>query len=271
MSFVSHTTDSVVYTTSHLLDDQPGLSHAFSTRLGGVSGGYHASMNLGTTRGDDPAAVRENYRRFFAAAGLDLEHIVMSRQVHGDCVRVVTSADLKSDLYAPEGYETDGLICDIPGVSLIIFSADCIPVLLYDPVRRVIAAAHAGWRGTAAGIAAKAAQRMQDLYGSHPEDILAAIGPGISKCCYETHADVPNAMMESLGKQALPFLESLPAGKFRVDLKGLNGQWLLRAGLSPDHIDTSGDCTCCLSDRYFSHRVMGDLRGSQIAVIQMQP
>ena len=269
MSFSEHNSNGVVYTTSDLFTQAGGVIHGFSTRLGGVSGGYLASLNLGTNRGDDPAAVRENYRRFFDALGADLSHIVMSKQIHSDHVRTVTTADIKTDLFAPEGYETDGLITDIPGVPLVIFSADCIPVLLYDPVRRVIAAVHAGWRGTASGIVLKAAQSMIGHYGCRPEHLLAAIGPGISKCCFETHADVANAMMDALGMHALPYLETLPAGKFRMDLKGLNAQWLINLGVPKERISISGECTACHPERYWSHRVLGDQRGSQIAVLQL--
>jgi YfiH family protein len=116
-------------------------------------------------------------------------------------------------------------------VVLTIFSADCIPVLLYDPVRRVVAAVHAGWVGTARGIASRAAEKMTAVFGSRPDDILAAIGPGISKCCFETHEDVPNAMTEAMGAPALTCIHALENGKYKVDLKGLNAQWLLKAGL----------------------------------------
>lgn len=270
MSFFECNENGVVYTTSGLFARAGGVVHGFSTRLGGISAGHLASMNLGTTRGDNPEAVRENYRRFFAAVGADLSRIVMSKQVHGDCIRTATTADIKKDLYDPEGYETDGLVTDLPGTALVIFSADCIPVLLYDPVRRVIGAAHAGWRGTAAGIAAKTAQAMMDRYGCQVKDLLAAIGPGISKCCFETHADVANAMMDALGMHALPYLTTLPAGKFRVDLKGLNARWLMNLGVPEEQIDQSEECTACLPDKYWSHRVTGERRGSQIAVLQLQ-
>ena len=269
MSFSEHNSNGVVYTASDLFSRAGGVIHGFSTRLGGVSGGYLSSLNLGTNRGDDPAAVRENYRRFFDVLGADLCHIVMSRQIHSDQVRTVTTADIKPDLFAPEGYEADGLVTDIPGVPLVIFSADCLPVLLYDPTRRVIAAVHAGWRGTAAGIVRNAAQKMIDHYGCRPENLLAAIGPGISKCCFETHADVANAMMDALGMHALPCLETLPAGKFRVDLKRLNAQWLINLGVPEDHISISGECTACHPEKYWSHRLAGDQRGSQIAVLQL--
>ena len=266
MSFAETTKNGVTVTYSQGIAGAGGAVHAFSTRLGGVSAGIYASLNLGSTRGDDPDCVRENYRRFFQAAGADLTQVAMSNQVHGDVVRPVTSADRKRDLYDPEGYEADGLVTDLPGVSLVIFGADCLPILLYDPVRRVAAACHAGWRGTALGIAQRAVEKM-GFYGSRPEDIRAAIGPGIAKCCFETHEDVPNAMTEAMGAAALSSIEVLPTGKFHVDLKGLNAKRLESAGLAPEHIAVSADCTCCLPEKYWSHRYTHGERGSQAAMI----
>lgn len=246
-----------------------GIAHGFSTRIGGVSEGIHASLNLGTTRGDEPDCVRENYRRFCAAIGADVARIVMTNQIHSTIIRTATPSDIKADLYDPEGYDCDGLITNDPGLALTIFSADCIPVLLYDPVQRVIAAVHAGWRGTAGDIAGKAARMMQENYRCFPGDILAAIGPGISQCCFETHADVPDAMAEALGGLVKPYVISLENGKFKVDLKGINAALLARAGVSPSHIEISGDCTACLPDKYWSHRVTQGKRGSQAAILQL--
>ena len=259
----------VTYLSAASFEQAGGVAHGFSTRLGGVSTGIYESLNLGSTRGDDPEHVRENYRRFFAAVGADLSTVAMTNQVHSDVVRPVTTADIKACLLDQEPYEADGLVTDIPGVALVIFSADCLPVLLYDPVRRVIAAVHAGWRGTALAIAGRAAARMVSDYGSSPGDIRAAIGPGIGPCCFETHGEVPAAMEEAYGPAAAPFLRPFPGGKFRVDLKGLNALALTRAGVDPARIDTDGDCTMCLPEKYWSHRRLGDRRGSMAALIQL--
>lgn len=262
--------DGVSYLSADGFEAAGGVAHGFSTRMGGVSTGICESMNLGTTRGDEPDCVRENYRRFLAAIGAPSPHIAMSNQVHGDVVRPVTCADIKPDIYTPEPYEVDGLVTDIPGVTLVVFSADCLPILLYDPVRRVIAAAHAGWRGTAAGIAERAVEKMT-FYGSRPEDILAAIGPGISKCCFETHEDVPNAMTAALGVSATPFIEPIENGKFKLDLKGINAMRLEKAGLLCEHIAVSEACTACHPELYWSHRRTEGVRGSQAAMIQLLP
>ena len=247
--------------------EKAGFPNGFSTRVGGVSPPPWDSLNLGASCGDQPERVAENFRRFCGAVGTDADALVKNHQVHSDLVRPVTRADIQSDPAAPGVYEADGLVTDLPGVSLVIFGADCLPILLYDPVRRVVGAVHAGWRGTALGIAAKAVERMVDCYGCDRLDILAAVGPGISKCCFETHEDVPNAMTEAMGAAALSSIEVLPTGKFHVDLKGLNAKRLESAGLDPDHIAVSADCTCCLPEKYWSHRYTHGERGSQAAMI----
>lgn len=247
-----------------------GTAHGFSTRLGGVSPAPWDSLNLGAARGDEPAHVAENFRRFCAAVGADPAGLVKNHQVHSGLIRRAGPADRLSDPAAPGTAQADGLITDQPGVCLTIFSGDCIPVLLYDPVRRVIAAAHAGWRGTAAGIAARAVEAMVRDYGCDPEHILAAIGPGIGPCCFETHADVPEGLRSGLGADAEGFIRPLPGGeKFRVDLKGANARFLVRAGLSPAHIALCSACTACRPDLFWSHRKLGARRGSMASVIQL--
>ena len=259
----------VTYLAADGMEAAGGIAHGFSTRLGGVSQGMWAALNLGVSRGDNPDHVRENYHRFLTAIGAGEGKLVMTNQVHGGVVRTATSADWKADPYEKVNYEADGLMTATPGVTLMIFSADCIPVLLYDPVRRVIAAAHAGWRGTAEGVVTHAVERMKDVYGCRGGDILAAIGPGICANCFETHEDVPNAMMGAMGTAALPYMEIKENGKFAVDLKGLNARRLEQAGLDRENIAVCGECTACQPDRFWSHRKMGTNRGSMAAAIQL--
>lgn len=269
MNITEQNQSGVIYLTADGIAAAGGVVHGFSTRYGGVSTGIYASLNLGANRGDDRAAVRENYRRFCGAIGANLDNMVFSSQVHGEIIRTVTLADAGKGLDLEPDFDADGLITDIPGLPLVIFSADCLPILLCDPKRRVISAVHAGWRGTALGIATRAVEKMRDCYGCDPADILAAIGPGISRCCFETHEDVPNAMTEAVGASALRCIEVLPTGKFRVDLKGLNALRLAHAGVARANIAVSDDCTACLSDQYWSHRVTQGARGSQAAIIQL--
>lgn len=248
-----------------------GARHGFSTRQGGVSPAPWDTLNLGAGRGDDPANVRENFNRFCSATGTDDEALVKNHQIHSSSIRPVTEADILPDPAQPGTAEADGLITDRPGVCLTIFSGDCIPILLYDPVRRCIAAAHAGWRGTASGIAARAAEAMVRDYGCQAEHILAAIGPGIGPCCFETHADVPDGLRAGLREEAEPFISPIPKreGKFSVDLKGANARWLKRSGLLPQNIAICPACTACDLKTFWSHRVQGGQRGSMAAVIQL--
>lgn len=246
-----------------------GIPHGFTTRLGGISEGIYASLNLGANRGDDPAKVRENYRRVCNALGVEMGKLVFSSQVHGDVVRPVTLADAGKGLERKADYDADGLVTDMPGLTLVVFGADCLTILLCDPVRRVIAAVHAGWRGTALGIAARAVEIMIRDYGCRAEDILAAIGPGISRCCFETGEEVPQAMAEALGEEALPYIEEQDGGKYKVDLKGINTLWLRRSGILATNIDISPECTLCSPDKYWSHRYTKGERGSQAALLSL--
>ena len=265
MGFSDHHTGAVLYSASSLL----GTPHAFTARFGGVSDGIYASLNLGLATGDENARVRENYRILAKALGLSPEGFVFSKQVHGACIRAVSEKDLHQPL-EPIPYEADGLITNVPGLPLVIFTADCIPVLLYDPAVGAVGAVHAGWRGTAQNIVGVAAREMTARYGSRPEDLRAAIGPGIGRCCFETGPDVPDAMRSALG--ALPEELVLPAGdRFRVDLKGINRFLLLRAGLSGNRIDVSEECTRCLHEKYWSHRYTHGARGSQCSLILVDP
>ena len=269
MNITEQTKNGVTFYSADGIDAAGGVAHGFSTRLGGVSEGMWASLNLSVNRGDDPDHVRENYRRFFAAIGGSEKLLAMTNQVHGATVRTVTIADVHTEPYDKVGYEADGLMTDLPGVALMVYVSDCIPILFYDPVRRCIAAVHAGWRGTAAGIAAAAVERMKNVYGSRPEDILAAIGPGIGPDCFETHEDVPNAMTAAMGTGVLRHMKIKENGKFAVDLKAINAMRLEQAGLEADHIAVCAACPACDTEKFWSHRKLGTDRGSMAAAIQL--
>ena len=269
MNIVEQTRNGVTFYSADGIDAAGGVAHGFSTRLGGVSEGMWASLNLSVTRGDDPDHVRENYRRFFAAIGGSEKRLAMTNQVHKATVRTITTADVHTDPYEKVGYEADGLMTDLPGVALVVYAADCIPILFYDPVRRCVAAVHSGWRGTAAGIATAAVDRMKSVSGSRSEDLLAAIGPGIGPNCFETHEDVPNAMTAAMGTGVLRHIKIKENGKFAVDLKAVNAMRLEQAGLDPGHIAVCAACPSCEPDKFWSHRRLGNDRGSMAAAIQL--
>ena len=264
MSFYVNKKNELEYLTSSALE---GAAHCFSTRFGGVSEGTLASLNLGVHRGDRPANVRENYRRLGAAVGFDPKNTVFTKQVHSDIVQRVGRQDCGRGLVFPVEEARDGLVTDEPGVALTIFSADCTPVLLFDPVARAIGAAHAGWRGTAAGIAVRTVEAMRREFGCRPENLRAAIGPCISQCCFETDLDVPQAMLTAFGPEADAYIEKR-GEKYFVDNKGLNRLWLTRMGVT--NIDVSQDCTMCQPERFWSHRVTKGYRGSQTGIIELK-
>ena len=171
------------------------VAHGFTGRAGGVSHGYLESLNLGMHRGDDPDNVVKNYHIVGDALGFDPKKLVFANQIHSNIVRVVTDKDCLGSLSHRDYPECDGLVTNTPGVAIAVFTADCTPILYYDPVTGAVGAAHAGWRGTAAGIAEKTVEAMVSAFGCDPKNIRAAIGPNIGVCCFETHADVPDAQL----------------------------------------------------------------------------
>lgn len=250
-------------TLEYLAAEGISVPHAFTTRLGGVSRDHLFGLNLAMHKGDLDANVEENYRILTSALGVDGQKLVLTRQVHGDVIRVVTQADCCGvDHHAYP--ECDGLITNTPGVSLMVFTADCTPILLHDPVTGAVGAAHAGWRGTALDIAGKTVAAMVAAFGCRPENIRGAIGPNIGPCCFETDADVPLALEETFGEAVRKYVR--PSGnKFYVNLKAVNALALRRAGVAS--VEISEDCTMCRPDRYWSHRYTRGLRGSQGALI----
>ena len=248
----------------YLVAEGISVPHCFTTRLGGVSEGIFSSLNIGYNRGDTPENVQENYRRITAALGCGLEDLVLTRQIHTDIVRVATRQEAGKSLDNRDWPECDALITNEPGVALVVFTADCTPILLFDPVTGAVGAVHAGWRGTALSIAGKAVQAMVETYGCDPKNIRAAIGPNIGPCCFQTDADVPQAMLANYGDAVKAFIR--PVGdKFYVNLKEINALSLKNAGV--EHIEISESCTVCESHRFWSHRVTRGLRGSQGAII----
>lgn len=241
--------------------------HGFTTRLGGVSQGIFAALNFGVRRGDDRNAVLKNYEILGKAVGFDPHKAVGAVQVHSDGIRHVTEADWGKGVYEHTDYEADGLITDVPGTALLVYSADCGTILLEDPVTGAVGACHAGWRGTALGIAGKTAEAMCRAFGCDVKNLRAALGPCIDRCCFETDGDVPAAMRKALGSQAETAIDDHGNGKYHVDLKDVNRMWLERAGVLPEHISTSPLCTACDPERFWSHRRHGDQRGSLAAVI----
>ena len=262
MSFTKMNHDSLLcYQSSQLTS-----AHAFTTRIGGVSTGIYASMNLGVRRGDQRRNVLKNYNILGKALGFNPRKIVCAAQVHGNRVRYCTEKDWGKGLYKTTDYQADALITAVPGTALMVYSADCGTLLLEDPTKGVVAACHAGWRGTAAGIAYRTAYAFYDVFDSRPEDVHVAIGPCIGPCCFETDEDVPKAMLDALGPRAIVAMKKR-GEKYYVDLKALNVLFLQKAGIPEENIDVSSLCTACDTETFWSHRRQGEQRGSLGAVI----
>lgn len=251
-----------VYLQSELMNSAGAAVHGFTGSRGGVSCGKVSGLNLGFRVGDSPDSVNENYRLVAADLGLDLNRMVLSRQTHTDNIRIVTAEDAgKGITRESDIYDTDGLITDVKGISLVVFAADCVPILLLDPVKGVAGAVHSGWRGTVKGIGGKAVSLMKDVCGSNPNDIIAAIGPSIGPCCFEfglTEAE------ENFGDR---YCRASGGGKALVDIWGMNIDILKAAGIAEKNIDLSGVCTVCNADKYYSYRTHKDATGRQAAVI----
>lgn len=254
---------SLIYYTS----DNIETPHLFTTRFGGVSKGYLRSLNLGFNRGDERENVLQNYQILAEHFGVPREKMTMTKQIHSDIVRVVDAQTMGMGLGQPMRWETDAIITNLPGVPLCGYYADCVVTLLHDPVTKCIGVCHSGWRGTASGILAKTVRRMGEVYGARPEDIRAVIGPSIRQCCFETDADVPDAMRETMGAQIEPFIEKR-GEKFFPDLQGINQKLLADAGVR--NIVDSGLCTKCHCDTFWSHRATQGRRGVQAGIIMLE-
>ena len=197
-------------TLEYLTAEGITVPHCFTTRFGGVSTGHLGALNIGMHRGDEPENVEKNHEILACALGYDVKKTVLSHQVHSDVVRVVTEADcLGLDHHAYP--ECDGLITNTPGLALVVFTADCTPILLYDPVTGAVGAVHAGWRGTAMDIAGKAVRAMEKAFNCESKNIRAAIGPNIGMCCFETDGEVPEAMTQAFGTAVEKYIR--PSGQ----------------------------------------------------------
>lgn len=265
MHFTEETNNGVVYMTASNIT----ANHCFTTRYGGVSTGHLASLNLGENRGDEPANVIENYRRLGQATGIRTDHMAFTRQVHENTVRIVTEADVHT-LMTPVPYDADGIVTNIPGLAIIAFVADCVPLLLHDPVHKVAGAIHCGWRSTVSDIMGQAVEKMVSL-GAEPEDIQAAIGASIGYCCFEVGPEVPEAVCALVPDDCEGLVRAgEKEGKFYVDLREAIARRLTKLGLKREHILISEECTVCSHDKYWSHRYTKGERGSQAALIMIE-
>ena len=269
----------------------PWLVHGFSTRTGGVTAAYRpgqraGDLNLGFTATDTRENVIENRRRFLEAVGAADAQLVTLKQIHSALVRRVG----RGDVDRAEPWKADGLMSDEPGVLLAIQTADCIPVLVADVKKKAVAAFHAGWRGTLARIVENGVGRMRSEFRSRPEDLIAAIGPGIAACCYAVGEEVRSEFGSQFAyapelfaevsdsdpireKYPLLFLTARAPGhsnlgpQLHLDLMEANRRQLVDAGVRAEAITVVGDCTRCQNNRYFSYRAEQGATGRLLSVV----
>ena len=232
------------------MEKEGSLRAFFTTRNGGVSRGDFSTLNFGGYTEDDPEDVAENRRRMYEALGITGCTQGFVRQVHGDRICSVRSKDILNENDFTIN-NADGLITDLRGLLIMTLHADCLPLLFFDRVRKVIAVSHGGWRGTAKGIGPKTVEQMRRDFGSRPSDIVAAVGPGISLCCFEVGAEVYEEF-----QRVFPRIDECgyrkTDEKYMLDLKKINRIQLEEAGVS--RVLVSGYCTKCNEDVFFSHR-----------------
>jgi YfiH family protein len=248
-----HSPEGVPFLTFTALAALPGLVHGISTRSGGLSEGPYASLNLSLMVGDARERVLENRARLARAVGGDPAAVYSCNQVHGAELRVV---ELATTPAAVERERLDILLSGAPGRLLLLKFADCTPLLLYDPHRRWVALAHAGWRGTALNVAGTTVAALAARAGSDPADLWAGIGPAIGACCYEVGDEVISAV-EAAVPRSTGLTRPGRGERRHLDLALANRQQLLAAGLRAERIVGAGRCTACERDTFFSHRAQG--------------
>jgi len=239
-----------------------GCRALFTRRAGGVSAATYASLNLGFHVGDADAATAENLRRLAAFLSVAPEQVCFATQVHG-----IELIDVTGPVPGGRAGLCDGLATATPGVALMVRTADCLPLLLFDPQRRAVAAMHAGRRGTLADAAGAAVRHLVQRYGCAPRTLQAAIGPAAGRCCYAVNAAAVAELRAARPADAAQFIGRAPDGQPTLDLAGINRAQLLAAGVPADRIELSPDCTIC-NRAYFSYRRDG-VTGRQAAVIML--
>lgn len=280
----------IEYLTFPLLEETECVKHLFSTRLGGVSSGIYSSMNLSLHRGDLQENVLENYKRICDILEVSLEDIVLSKQTHTTNIRVVTSQDKGKGIVRPLDYDNiDGLITKEKGIVLATSFADCVPLYFVDPVKKAIGLAHSGWRGTVKNMGACMVKKMEEEFGSRPQDLIAAIGPSICRECYEVSEDVAEQFREMLAGTEELFQEirisgcyddgismhqvvenGKTPGKYQLDLWLANLLILMRAGIPLKQIEVTDICTCHNPQYLFSHRATHGERGGLEAFLMLR-
>lgn len=246
------------------------VRHCFSTRVGGVSQGCYESLNL-AFREDTRENILENYRRICSAIGVDYRNTFWTRQIHGDRIVRAVASDRGKGLFLDreeEGY--DAVITDEKDIVLTGFSADCVLIFYYDPVNEAVGIAHSGWRGTVLGIGGKTVEAMGREFGTEPEALICGIAPAIGKCCFQVDRPVVDEFLDKVeGSEKYITKDEYNDGKYYIDLHSINEMILINYGVKRDNIENSRICTKCNSELFYSHRLMGNARGSMAGMISL--
>jgi YfiH family protein len=268
----------------------PFLTHAFCTRRGGVSKGAFAGLNMSHKEGDNDENIRKNWDIVAATFGVSRENFFQVHQVHGD--RIFTIDDAAPQTFDHQPREYDAIITNRPGLALCVKTADCVPVLMVDMEKRIVAAVHAGWRGTALNISGKALRSLSEQYGTRPQDIQAAIGPAIGACCYEVDATVYRAMEShpardkifaprsgsgsesgaGLGTKTVMKTKTgtgTGVAKWKLNLALANRHQLQEMGVPGANIHNADLCTSCASEWFYSHRKERGITGRMLNFIMI--
>ncbi|GHU63440.1 laccase domain protein [Clostridia bacterium] len=260
----------VPYLTFSLLNLLPMVKHAFSTRLGGVSRGEFASMNFITARGDTQEAVNANYEIMSKVLETPREQMVAAYQMHTTNVRKVGQEDAGKGIVYPRDYrDVDGLITNVPGLMLVTFYADCIPLYLVDVKNKAIGLSHAGWRGTVNNMAKNTIKAMQEAYDTKPENLFVAIGPGICSDCYEVNEELADEFKKIFPDNYQRIVQYNSKGNYFLDLCEANAQQFLDLAVPKSQIALSNICTCCNAKYLFSHRASAGKRGNMAAFLSL--
>jgi len=246
------------------------VKHCFTTRIGGVSRGIYNSLNTSDDKEDPVENVHRNLELVCGAIGIDYRNLVLSDQTHEDNIRIVSNADLGKGISVPNDINnTDGLMTNIPGIPLITFYADCVPLFFLDKQNKAIAVVHSGWKGTVLKIGAKTIRQMTEVYGTKPGDCLVGIGPSIGPECFEVGQEVADQFAEGFGTRP-HIIRPLGNGKYTVDLWAANKLMLMEMGVPENNVTISGLCTKCREDMFFSYRRDKGRTGSMSAIMELR-
>lgn len=262
---------SLEYVTFDNLEKTGIVKHCFSTRKGGVSEGYYATMNMGFQRGDKRENVQKNYEILCKEIDVDYRNLVLGAQKHTTNIRVVTEQDKGKGIVKQSDIDfTDGMITNKKQIALTVFGADCVPIFFVDTVKKAIGVCHAGWRGTVNGIVLEVLKKLKQNYDCQPKDIVVAIGPSIGQCCFQVDDPVVKEFRQKLNFANDVIQPDKEDGRYKIDLWKTNAMLLKSAGVLQQNIEIAYLCTKCNHELFYSHRVTQEKRGIMVGILELK-